>query len=115
MAFFPDLKVSFSFGFKEHMPAQARCHDTRIFMVRPQFVGGNRYPDHLFPSARLIVIPHCASGSPMARSADTGSCSKSHPLHPVPNVRDDRETPLWLDGMARVVEMIWVRRAANYF
>jgi hypothetical protein len=31
------------------------------------------------------------------------------PSHPVPNVRDDRETPLWRDGMARYEPVIWVR------
>src|SRR4051812_40392232 len=37
------------------------------------------------------------------------------PPHPVPNVRDDRETPLSWDGMARVVELIWVVGEAEYF
>src|SRR4051794_25954675 len=37
------------------------------------------------------------------------------PPHPVPNVRDDRETPLVWDGMARVVELIWVTGEAEYF
>ena len=31
------------------------------------------------------------------------------------NVRDDRETPLYRNGMARVVSVIWVRRETIYF
>ena len=37
------------------------------------------------------------------------------PPHPVPNVRDDRDTPLSRDGMAAAIELIWVRREAEYF
>ena len=37
------------------------------------------------------------------------------PSHPAPNVRDDRETPLWWDGMARDVPVIWVEWKAKCF
>jgi hypothetical protein len=36
------------------------------------------------------------------------------PSHPVPYVRDDRDTPLFRDGMARVLEVIWVRWQAKF-
>jgi hypothetical protein len=47
----------------------------------------------------------------------TRCSSKAHrrPPHPAPNVRDDRETPLIRDGMARNEEMIWPGREAEYF
>jgi hypothetical protein len=37
------------------------------------------------------------------------------PPHPVPNVRDDRDTPLLWDGMRRVLEVIWGLRKQKYF
>jgi hypothetical protein len=37
------------------------------------------------------------------------------PSHPVPNVRDDRETPLVWDGMAMFIEVIWLRKNRNIF
>jgi len=33
----------------------------------------------------------------------------------VPNVRDDRDTPLMWDGMARLIVLIWVKRERFYF
>src|SRR4029077_6593071 len=36
------------------------------------------------------------------------------PPHPLPNVRDDRETPLCGHGTARISELIWVEREAKY-
>src|SRR3954452_11614555 len=37
------------------------------------------------------------------------------PPHPVPNVRDDRDTPLRWDGMARLIVLIWVRSETECF
>src|ERR1700720_2622650 len=37
------------------------------------------------------------------------------PPHPVPNVRDDRDTPLSRDGMAADIEVIWVSGEQEYF
>ena len=37
------------------------------------------------------------------------------PPHPVPNVRDDRETPLCGNRTARLLNLIWVRREQKYF
>jgi hypothetical protein len=37
------------------------------------------------------------------------------PPHPVPYVRDDRDTPLKWDGMTGFVDLIWVRPKRNYF
>ena len=37
------------------------------------------------------------------------------PPHPVPNVRDDRDTPPMWDGMARLIVLIWVRPETECF
>src|SRR5258708_3771631 len=37
------------------------------------------------------------------------------PSHPAPHVRDDRETPLVRNGTVTVLEVIWVKREAEYF
>jgi hypothetical protein len=37
------------------------------------------------------------------------------PPHPAPNVRDDRETPLFRDGMAGDIDLIWVKREGENF
>ena len=37
------------------------------------------------------------------------------PPHPAPAFSDDRETPLFGDGMATVLELIWEVREADYF
>jgi hypothetical protein len=37
------------------------------------------------------------------------------PSHPVPNVRDDRDTPLLWAGTRETVSLIWVKREAEYF
>ena len=37
------------------------------------------------------------------------------PSHPVPNVRDDRDTPLLWDGMADSIMLILANREAEYF
>jgi hypothetical protein len=37
------------------------------------------------------------------------------PPHPVPNVRDDRDTPLSRAGTARLVVLIWVDREQENF
>ena len=45
----------------------------------------------------------------------TRQLATPHPSHPVPNVRDDREAPLLRDGMARNMDLIWVKREEQYF
>jgi hypothetical protein len=37
------------------------------------------------------------------------------PSHPLPNVRDDRDTPLLWAGTAQTVSLIWGKREAEYF
>ena len=37
------------------------------------------------------------------------------PSHPMPHVRDDRDTPLLRAGMAETVNVIWGNREAEYF
>jgi hypothetical protein len=54
MAFFPDLKVTY-FGLKGLMPVNHAAGTLESSFVDCSFVEGNRYPDHLFQSARLIV------------------------------------------------------------
>ena len=42
--------------------------------------------------------------------------ARSRPPHPAPNVRDDRDTPLFLGcGMGADMPLFWVRREGNYF
>jgi hypothetical protein len=75
----------------------------------------------LSPSSALLL----ADLTPASRRQDhTTSPSASAPFvnprcprppHPAPYVRDDCETPLFGSGTARVVEMIWVNREAEYF
>jgi hypothetical protein len=52
--------------------------------------------------------------SPSA-SASFVNAPPKRPPHPAPNVRDDRDTPLLWDGMARVLRVIWVCGEAKYF
>jgi hypothetical protein len=37
------------------------------------------------------------------------------PPHPAPNVRDDHDTPLYGDGMAQLLELIWPGDEGEYF
>jgi len=37
------------------------------------------------------------------------------PSHPVPNVRDDRETPLCVGRDSALIILIWVSEEAQYF
>jgi hypothetical protein len=66
--------------------------------------------DHtILPSAtsslvRVLLIAHRSFDppcNPVARS------TLPRPPHPAPNVRDDHDTPLLWDGMARVIDVIW--------
>src|ERR1700738_1851419 len=75
----------------------------------------------LSPSPALLL----ADLTPASRRQDhTTSPSASAPFvnprcprppHPVPYVRDDRDTPLMWDGTARLLEVIWVSRKQEYF
>jgi hypothetical protein len=82
----------------------------------------------LSPAIGLFVTVICAS----SRRLDAGvEASEPHdfavrvstirqarrprPPHPAPNVRDDRETPLRGHETARLSELIWVKREAEYF
>src|SRR5436190_8154945 len=49
------------------------------------------------------------------RITQRSSALPSRPPHPVPNVRDDRDTPLMWDGMARLIVLIWVRPETECF
>ena len=43
------------------------------------------------------------------------STRRLRPSHPVPNVRDDRDTPLVRDGITMDLEVIWVESEPEYF
>jgi hypothetical protein len=78
----------------------------------------NGCQDHTaLPSAASICRQRAIDGSRETRPAITSARPMPpRPPHPVPNVRDDRETPLVSrDGMARVVNLIWVSREREYF
>src|SRR3982750_975237 len=49
------------------------------------------------------------------RITQRSSALPSRPPHPVPYVRDDRDTPLMWDGMARLIVLIWVRPETECF
>jgi hypothetical protein len=49
------------------------------------------------------------------RITQRSSALPSRPPHPVPYVRDDRDTPLMWDGMARLIVLIWVRLKTECF
>jgi hypothetical protein len=49
------------------------------------------------------------------RAQRHSSFDMPRPPHPVPNVRDDRDTPLMRAGMAIDVEVIWVKSEPEYF
>jgi len=51
----------------------------------------------------------------VVRRAPLARPTLPRPPHPVPNVRDDRDTPLSRDGMAGDMEVIWVKREVEYF
>jgi hypothetical protein len=65
-------------------------------------------------SASFVCAPLMAHGK--TRPAITHRARRCpRPSHPVPNVRDDRETPLVRDGMAGVMDLIWGKREGIYF
>src|SRR6202048_4637940 len=63
---------------------------------------------HLSSARRSI-----AHGKPALRSRTCPMLPR--PPHPVPYVRDDRETPLCGNRTARLLNLIWVRRKRKYF
>jgi hypothetical protein len=63
------------------------------------------------PSARLDASVEASGPHDFAvRCQRPRQKHRPRPPHPVPNVRDDRETPLMWDGMAGIMEVIWARR-----
>ena len=64
-------------------------------------------------SARRLI----AHGNPYgpALQLPLARATLPRPPHPAPNVRDDRETPLFRDGMSMDIDLIWVRRETKYF
>ena len=73
-------------------------------------------PSSALPSANLTPASrrqdHTTSPSAIRRPRQK---RRPRPPHPVPNVRDDRETPLQRDRTAGVMDLIWVWREAKYF
>ena len=75
-------------------PSPARCAG-----IVANLTPASRCQDHTTSPSATGTFVSCARAS-------TASC---------PNVRDDRDTPLRRDGMARVVNLIWVRRETENF
>src|SRR5712664_4101948 len=70
------------------------------------------------PSASCISRPHAVDRSqafrqPALRSRRAQNAAAS--TASAPRVRDDRDTPLWWGGMARVLELIWGKWEQKYF
>src|SRR5207237_1217508 len=53
--------------------------------------------------------------TPALRSSTVRQPCYQRPPHPVPNVRDDRETPLCVGRDGGDIELIWVVGEAEYF
>jgi hypothetical protein len=74
--------------------------------------------DHtILPSAAtslvsVLLIAHGFKNPPCDHLARK---TLPRPPHPVPNVRDDRDTPLLWDGMAKVLNVIWGVWEQKYF
>ena len=71
---------------------------------------------HDFAVRESIVRQLAVDRSRKNPPCDHASCpTLPRPSHPVPNVRDDRETPLQRAGMAGDIDLIWVWREGKYF
>ena len=93
--FNPALPAQWFYGFLRALPGdRLYCHRRCAKTFPHNLTPASGRQDHTTsPSASApLVFARC-----------------SRPSHPVPNVRDDRETPLWRDGMARYEPVIWVR------
>ena len=74
--------------------------------------------DHtILPSAAIVSRQRAVVRSQAFRPALRPFARKTlpRPPHPVPNVRDDRDTPLFRDGMPEVLEVIWGKRKQENF
>src|SRR5216684_9236662 len=71
----------------------------------------SRRQDHTTsPSASSAVVLHAANRSRRAIRPALASHAQHCRVHRTPpRVRDDHDTPLWWGGMARVLDLIWVR------
>src|SRR6266581_1846669 len=77
----------------------------------------SRRQDHTTsPSASSAVVLHAANRSRRAIRPALASHAQHCCVHRTPpRVRDDHDTPLWWGGMARVLELIWVRWQQIFF
>src|SRR5712664_4082219 len=77
----------------------------------------SRRQDHTTsPSASSAVVLHAANRSRRAIRPALASHAQHCRVHRIPpRVRDDHDTPLWWGGMARVLDVIWVRWQQIFF
>src|SRR5229473_4507505 len=77
----------------------------------------SRRQDHTTsPSASSAVVLHAANRSRRAIRPALASHAQHCRVHRTPpRVRDDHDTPLWWGGMARVLDVIWVRWQQIFF
>jgi hypothetical protein len=77
----------------------------------------SRRQDHTTsPSASSAVVLHAANRSRRAIRPALASHAQHCRVHRTPpRVRDDHDTPLWWGGMARVLDLIWVRWQQIFF
>jgi hypothetical protein len=71
---------------------------------------GKCFPQSLTPASRRQDHTTSPSASPRARQS-----RRLRPPHPVPNVRDDRDTPLFGERDGGGYDVIWVKDEREYF
>jgi hypothetical protein len=70
---------------------------------------------HRTQKRRSSCAPHFAHEVHLALRLLFARLTPSRPPHPIPNVRDDRDTPLQGERDGLDMHLIWVRREAKYF
>jgi hypothetical protein len=106
-------RLDTSNGCQDHtvLPYAATLTDPRLAMCcQPHFSKGVEAPFVHAPVDCSRALPQWKARPAIPLRDDAAASTASHP-----NVRDDRDTSLSRDGMARNKEMIWVRKKREYF
>jgi hypothetical protein len=86
-------------GFLRALPGDRALLSPSLANESANLTPASRRQDHTTSPSAPAPFVHSASASTASRS----------------NVRDDRETPLMWDGMARDMDLIWGKREGKYF
>jgi hypothetical protein len=106
-------RLDTSNGCQDHtvLPYAATSTNPRSAMCcQPHFSKGVEAPFVHAPVESSRTFPQWKARPAIPLRDDAAASTASHP-----NVRDDRDTPLSRDGMARNKEVIWVKREAEIF